>query len=167
MEAEAKKLEQNKREAPLSFNSKVAVIGFYGGLIWSLVGYIIYLLNFTKYGPAMILTPWALGDWKTRTLGHIIGIVVIALISILVAFGYRFLFAKAKNIWLGIIYGIVLWFIVFYVLNPIFPDLDGITELGRNTFTTTICLYILYGLFIGFSISFEYNESQESESAGK
>ena len=45
MEAEAKKLEQNQKESPLSFNSKVAVIGFYGGLIWSVLGYLAYLLN--------------------------------------------------------------------------------------------------------------------------
>lgn len=165
MEATAgnKKLAQNDKETPLSFNAKVAVIGFYGGLIWGIIGYLIYLLNFTKYGPALFLNPWALGDWKSKTLGQFISIVLIALLSILVAYGYRFTLAKFKNVWVAIGYGIVLWLIVFYVLNPIFPDLEPITELDKNTLVTTLCLYILYGLFIGFSVSFEYHEFQQSK----
>jgi magnesium-transporting ATPase (P-type) len=167
MEAESKTLEQNKQETPLSFNAKVAVIGFYGGLIWSVLGYFTYLLNFTKYGPALVLSPWALGDWKTKTLGQFIGIIVIALISILVAFAYKFVLSQIKSIWAGILFGIVLWGIVFYILNPIFPNLENVTELGRNTLATSICIYILYGLFVGYSISFEYNESQSSKDEEK
>lgn len=158
METEAKKLEQNKREAPLSLNAKVAVIGFFGGLIWSVVGYLVFLFNFSKYGPALALSPWILGDWKTKTLGHIVSILFIALISILVAFGYRFILAKTKSIWPSIIFGLALWGIVFYLLNPIFPNIANVRDMGINTIVTTLCLYALYGLFIGYSISFEYNE---------
>lgn len=167
MEPEKKKLEQNDKETPLSFNTKVAIIGFYGGLIWSIIGYFTYLLNFTKYGPALILSPWLLGEWKNKTIGQLIGIGLIALISILVAFGYKFTLAKVKNIWVSILFGIVLWLLVFYLLNPIFPNLEHITKLDKNTLATTLCLYILYGLFIGFSVSFEQHELQESENASK
>ncbi|MFP3489296.1 YqhR family membrane protein, partial [Staphylococcus sp. SIMBA_130] len=44
---------------------------------------------------------------------------------------------------------------------PMFIDLPTITKLDRNTVITTICLYLLYGVFIGYSISFEYHENQQ------
>lgn len=47
---------------------------------------------------------------------------------------------------------------VFFVFNPIFQDVRAVTELKSDTIITTICIYLLYGLFVGYSISFEYNE---------
>lgn len=46
----------------------------------------------------------------------------------------------------------------FYVFNPIFPDVKQVQDLQQSTIVTTFCLYILYGMFVGYSISFEYNE---------
>lgn len=45
-----------------------------------------------------------------------------------------------------------------FCFNPIFPDVRTVTELTSDTIITTICIYLLYGLFVGYSISFEYNE---------
>lgn len=151
-------LEQNKRESQSSFMSRVAGVGFFGGLIWSTFGFIAYYLNFSKVGPALILAPWALGKWKTQWIGQLISIFIIALLSILVAIGYRFAFAKIKSMWGGIVFGVGLWAIVFYLLHPIFPGLEPMNVIGKNTITTTLCIYILYGVFIGYSISFEYRE---------
>ncbi|RBW70597.1 YqhR family membrane protein [Bacillus taeanensis] len=158
--AQEQKLEQNQQEQPMSFWAKAAVIGFFGGLLWSLIGYIAYILNFSKVGPALVLSPWALGEWKTKTLGQLIGIVVIAFLSVIAALLYKAVLAKLKGIWAPIIFGVLLWFLVFYVLRPIFPNLEPIKEMGWNTITTTLCIYILYGLFVGYSISFDYHENQ-------
>ncbi|MCD8502264.1 MAG: YqhR family membrane protein [Bacillaceae bacterium] len=159
------KLEQNKREEPQSFHVTVAIIGFFGGLIWSFVGYIAFFFNFIRVGPALALMPWALGDWKNGYIGQLVGIAAIAIISILVAFLYRLIFARYNSIWPGIGFGIALWFTVFYILNPIFPGLKPLAQLDFNTIITGLCLYVLYGLFIGYSISYEYNEIlQEKQS---
>ncbi len=151
-------LEQNKREQPMSFNSTVASIGFFGGLIWSIVGYIAFFFNFIRVGPALVLMPWALGDWKNGFIGQMVGIVVISILSIVVAFLYRFILARFNSIWPGVAYGFLLWLFVFYLLNPIFPGLKPLVNLDLNTIITGICLYILYGVFIGYSISYEYSE---------
>ncbi|RKL68759.1 hypothetical protein CR203_01550 [Salipaludibacillus neizhouensis] len=152
------KLEQNEQEASQSFISTVAVIGFVGGALWSLVAYFAYTFKFIPFGPAVILEPWALGDWKTGTLGQWLGILAIAIISIGVAFLYRVLLAKFNSIWPGIVFGFVLWLVVFVVLHPLFNTIDPITEMNRNTLTTSISLYVVYGLFIGYSVSYEYHE---------
>ncbi|WP_347549653.1 YqhR family membrane protein [Pseudalkalibacillus hwajinpoensis] len=155
-------LEQNKQEQPLSFASKVVTIGIAGGLFWGLIGYLTYLFKFTKVPPSLILSPWALGEWKNQHLGQWIGILAIGLISILVAFLYKVTLVKINNMLAGLVYGAVLWLIVFYLLNPMFSDLPSLMKLDKNTVITTICLYLLYGVFIGYSISFEYHENQQA-----
>ncbi|MFP3339564.1 YqhR family membrane protein, partial [Micrococcus sp. SIMBA_131] len=90
-----------------------------------------------------------LGEWKNEQLGQWIGILSIGLVSILVAFLYKITLVKINNMLAGLAYGVVLWIIVFYLLNPMFIDLPTITKLDRNTVITTICLYLLYGVFIG------------------
>lgn len=57
-------------------------------------------------------------------------------------------------------YGIVLWVILFYILQPIFPNIPSLHELDKDTIITTLCLFIVYGTFIGYSISYDYHEYQ-------
>ncbi|MBU9712218.1 hypothetical protein KS419_10735 [Bacillus tamaricis] len=142
----------------MTFNSTVALIGVFGGLIWSLVGYLAFYLNFTRVGPALALMPWALGEWKHGWLGQLIGIVFISLVSIGAAFIYRLIFAKINKTWPGMLFGLVLWILIFGLFNPMFPELKPLTQLDLNTIITNICLYLIYGLFIGYSISYEYQE---------
>ncbi|MBU8907716.1 YqhR family membrane protein [Desertibacillus haloalkaliphilus] len=152
-------LEQNKQEAPMSYHGKIATIGFFGGLIWSIVAYIAFFFNFMRVGPALVLMPWALGEWKEGYIGQIVGIIVISLLSIGVAFIYKLILEKVYSLWAGAIYGVALWALVFYVLNPVFPGLKSVANLDSNTIITSICLFIIYGIFIGYSISYEYAET--------
>ncbi|UOE95909.1 YqhR family membrane protein [Alkalihalobacillus sp. LMS39] len=158
-----RQLEQNRREEPMTFNAKVATIGFCGGIFWGLIGYLAFFFNFMRVGPALVLMPWALGDWKNGYIGQIVGIFVIGLLSILVAFLYMVLLKKFNNIWAGLGYGLVLWGLVFYLLNPVFHGLKPLNQLDSNTIITSICLYILYGVFIGYSISYEYEELNQAQ----
>lgn len=150
--------EQNKRERPLSLLMKVVITGFVGGVFWSLLGYLAYFFHFTEISPNMILIPWVAGDWKYGKLGNYIAIFLIGLLSILVALIYYAVLKRIKGTWAGVLYGFVLWLAVFYGLNPLFPNLETVARLERNTIITTLCLYILYGVFIGYSISFETQE---------
>ncbi|BAB06521.1 YqhR family membrane protein [Halalkalibacterium halodurans] len=155
------RLEQSKREQQMTYGTKVVIIGFVGGVFWSLLGYLAFYFNFVRIGPALILMPWALGDWKETYIGQLIGVIAIGLLSIAVAFLYRAILAKVLSIWAGVGFGLILWLIVFYVLNPIFPGLKTVQHLDFDTIITTLCLYALYGAFIGFSISYEYAEQQQ------
>lgn len=157
------KLEQNQQEASQSFISTVAVIGFVGGALWSTVAYFAYTFNFISFGPSVILEPWAIGDWKHGALGQWIGVVAIGILSVGVAFLYRIIFAKYNVIWPGIGFGFALWLFVFVLLHPLFHTIDPITEMNLNTLTTSISLYIVYGLFIGYSVSYEYHERTAHE----
>lgn len=155
------KLEQNKREQPMSFLAKVILTGFIGGILWSAIGYSAYFFHFTTIGPNLALTPLAVGDWKYEPIGNVMGIFVNGLIAIFVALLYYAFLKNLKSIWAGVFYGFALWAIVFYLLPPIFPHLDAVTKLDMNTNITNICIFVLFGVFVGYSISFEQNEFAE------
>ncbi|WP_433743092.1 YqhR family membrane protein [Falsibacillus pallidus] len=166
MPEESGRLEQNKREKPMSALMLAMITGFCGGILWSGIGYLAYLFHFTSISPLVILEPWAIGNWKYTWLGMVISIIAIGIVSIGAALVYYAFMRKMKNIWPGIAYGIVLFFLVFFVLNPIFPSIKPFTEMDLDTLITCGCLYILFGLFVGYSISYEENElSHEYEKA--
>ena len=147
------KNEQVNEKHPTKSNGRTALIGFWGGLIWSIFGFFTYYLNFSRVGPGMILAPWAFGAWKKGVYGQLTGILVIALISILIAFLYKWTLGKIRFMWIAVGFGLALWVIVFYIFQPWIPGLLPVLLLGRDTISTTLSLYILYGLFIGYSIS--------------
>jgi hypothetical protein len=148
---------------PMSIITHVFWTGLIGGIFWSLIGYLAYIFSFTDIHPHVILEPWALGDWKKDWLGTIISILVFGIISVGAAFLYFSALKKLNGIWPGMVYGIVIFVLVFIILNPLFPSIGPFKELSRDTLITSLCLYLLYGLFIGYSISYEYQNHLTSE----
>lgn len=167
MAEDQKRLEQNKHEKPMSFITMVVITGLFGGILWSSIALLAYVFNFTDVRPNLILEPWALGDWKKGWIGTLFSIVVIGVLSIGASLIYYALLRRFNNLWVGLLYGAGLFLLVFYVLNPIFPGIDSFWKLSRNTLITTGCIYILYGVFIGYSISYEEAERNASDEKPK
>lgn len=163
MAEEQAKLEQAEQEKPLSFMAMVVTIGFVGGVFWSSLAYLAYVLNFTEIRPSVIIEPWTIGAWKEEWLGTVISIILLGVVSIGVAILYYVTLRKFGSMWVGIGYGIALFLLVFFVLNPIFPGIQPFNDLKKMTVITSICFYILYGVFIGYSISYEESEIRNSE----
>ncbi|ASK63221.1 hypothetical protein CFK37_14220 [Virgibacillus phasianinus] len=158
--AKREKLEQNNREESRSLLARSLLTGFIGGLIASILGLIMYYFNFSKVGPtSYILRSWLEAKWTHEWLGDVISIVLTGVISIVVALIYYGIFKKMHSMWVGAVFGIVLWGILFYLLQPIFPNIPPLTELNKDTIVSTLCLFILYGTFIGYSISYDYNDT--------
>ncbi|ASN05272.1 YqhR family membrane protein [Virgibacillus necropolis] len=154
------KLEQNKQEKSYSLLARSLLTGFIGGLGWSTLGLIMYYFNFSKVSPtSFILRSWLNAKWTHEWLGDLISIVIIGVISIVVALVYYGLLRKISTMWIGTLFGIILWGIVFYLLQPIFPNIPPLNELGKDTIVSTLCLFILYGTFIGYSISYDYRDT--------
>ncbi|KSU63612.1 hypothetical protein AS034_05020 [[Bacillus] enclensis] len=160
-------LEQNQSEKPMSFIGMVMLTGFIGGLIWSSIAYLCYYFSFTKLEPNIIFEPWAVGDWRERWIGIILSILAYGIISIGVALVYYGVLRKFKSMWVGAGYGIVLFFTVFLLLRPLFPSIKSFAAIDYHTLITSLCIYILYGVFIGYSISYEENELRHEEQKQK
>lgn len=163
MEENKERLEQNQQEEPMSFITLTIITGLFGGIFWSALAYLAYIFNFTEIRPNVILEPWALGEWKQQWLGTVISIIAIGLFSAGAALVYYAAMRKLKSMWAGAAFGLALFFLVFYVLNPIFPGIKPFMDLSKNTLITSICIYLLYGVFVGYSISYEENEKQNRE----
>lgn len=155
------KLEQNQHAKPMSLTTTSAITGFIGGVFWGAISYIAYYFNFTEIRPSTVLEPWAVGEWKTGWIGVIISLIVLGVLGVVAAFLYYFTLKKFLKMWVSLAYGTVLFLVVFIILNPLFPGFNPITKLDRNTILTTFCLYLLFGMFVGYSISYEYQEKKE------
>lgn len=166
MPDEGGKLEQNQEKRPVSFLSSVMMTGFFGGIIWGTIGYLAYIFNFTEIHPNVVLDPWTIGSWKKTWLGTVISILFIGGVSILAALIYYTAFRRLRGSWPGTIYGALLFLLVFLVLHPIFPGIKPLWELDKNTLITTLCIYIIFGTFVGYSISYEYEEREYAKRSG-
>ncbi|MGE6258988.1 YqhR family membrane protein [Heyndrickxia sporothermodurans] len=134
------------------------ITGFVGGILWSLIAYVFYYFNFLSIEPNILLEPFTVGTWRESWIGILLCIILYGIISIGVAIVYYILFKKIPTMWMGIGFGLILYLIVFIILNPIFPSMNPFFQIDANTHIGTACVYALYGLFIGYSISYEYNE---------
>lgn len=142
-----------------SGKQSVAFTSFFGGLLISSVGYLFYLLNFTKLRPTAFLLysdPTLQG-----LLGDLLGIISISLVSIPLGYVYRWFIPENFSVMISVITGILLWFVVFSVLNLFVDSFQSIAELDVNTNITTLCLYILYSVFLGSS--FSYMKTKKTE----
>ncbi|MFT8391550.1 MAG: YqhR family membrane protein [Sporolactobacillus sp.] len=142
---------------------RTAVIGLFGGLLWSLIALVCKLINFTSYGPELLFKPFALPAWKNQIGGQFLAVAGLSLLSIVLAWAYLLIVGRFKNFWISLLFGLMLWALVFIGLQPFIPDMRFVTKLGWNTASTTICLFLLYGLFVGYSISFEMEEANGQE----
>ncbi|WP_227995153.1 YqhR family membrane protein [Oceanobacillus sp. CFH 90083] len=158
----SKKQQINDNEE--SVLKKSMYTGFIGGIVFSLIASAMYYFNFLEVHPkAYLLTSWVSNAWTDTWLGIFITTILAGVVSLLVAFLYYLLFKKIKYMWMGIIYGFILWALLFLLFRPIFSDIPSVMEWSLNTWVTTICLFILYGTFIGYSISYDYMDSKQTE----
>ncbi|WP_174613780.1 YqhR family membrane protein [Virgibacillus ihumii] len=159
-----KELSQNKQEKPMSVTAKSLVTGFAGGLIWSTLGLIMYFFSFSEVAPrSFVLRSWNTAEWTSGWLGNILSIIIVGILSLISAFIYYGLFRKINTLWMGAVFGVVLWVIIFFILQPVYPNVPDLVNLNSYTIVSTICLFILYGTFIGYSISYDYADTVKKD----
>ncbi len=154
-----KEKDQRQQEPQQSVVLKSIVIGFASGVFWSGLGAVAYYFHFTEVSAAsFIFRSFWQTDWTGTWLAEVLAILIIGILSMGSALIYYFTLKNKNGIWPGVFYGLALWAVVYFVLTPIFPAIPTFLELSSDTWVTTGCLFILYGVFIGYSISYEYHE---------
>lgn len=151
-------IQNESHQLTLSFiRGKALYTGFIGGMGASSLSIFLYFFNFIEIHPrSFILTSWNDASWTETKLGTVISIILIAILSVLVAYIYYLVFKNVNSIWSGVIYGLLLWGIVFYALHPIFSNIPSLKEQNTSTIISMLSLYILYSVFIGYTISYDY-----------
>lgn len=152
------KQQKNKKQTFGKSVGRASVIGLFAGFYWGSIALICQLIHFSTVGPSLVFSPFIPRRINQRILTQFIAIAVICLLSVIVALLFQFTLSRFKTIWTGLGYGAVLWGAVFIGFRYWLPGLPLFFRLGWNTFWTTFCLFLLYGLFIGYSIAFDLNE---------
>ena len=156
-------MSNNKKEDNRYYNkstliSNIVMIGFVGGIIGSFLGMVAYYFNFMDFTPKFILTSWSNHGWVKAWQGFLLTMILFGILSIVIAFLYYFLLKKVKSMVAYMLFGVVCWLLFIFAFNPMFKDLPSLAKMSGDSIITSICLFILYGVFIGYSISFDYHE---------
>lgn len=138
-------------------------LGFYAGLIWGGIRWIFYAFHFTSILPGFLLEPFFKHSFLQSMAGQVAGWLSFIVLSIIASLLYVLLFRRAKGPWPGIVYGIVWWVVLFIVLAPLMDMTLPIKRLTWDTNISELCLFLLWGLFIGYTTAEEYTDEKTRE----
>lgn len=157
-------MEQQKTNHSKKYTNKAVLArtigtGAFMGIVFYLLWLLITTFNFTPYpvhyyiqrGISLLLD-------APKWFESILVIVIISLLSIVVALLYYIVAKKWVSIWVGILYGILIGAIHMFVIHPPLVG-ESLFFLSYASTISILSMHILYGVSIGFSISFDYTES--------
>ncbi|MDF2945734.1 MAG: hypothetical protein K0S51_413 [Bacillales bacterium] len=148
----------NRRTSKIKveYLKKLPIIGIFGGLFWGTLCSLSSYFSFTEISPRTLIIRTFNITLKTNFYEHLVGIVVITLLSVVYTFIYYYLFRKHEGVLTSVVVGILLYCIIFLGISSLTINIPKIQYYGSETFTTILCFFILYSTFIGVSVSYEY-----------
>lgn len=138
-------------------------IGFFAGLIWGSIRWICYQIKFTTELPSFVADPFFQSAFLKSWWGILVGLASYIILSIIAAVLYKVIVGRLRGPWPGIGYGLVWWILIFVIAGPLLGITENITKAGWNTFWTELCIFLLWGVFIGYSIVFEFTDEATRE----
>jgi len=161
-------MSKDKNKESLQEKYYVGTIGIFGGFFSAVLAYIAHFFNFIPFGPGIILQTlpaYGTTHWMRGPSGHLLAILLISFLSIAAAYVYYLLLRRMNTAWVGLWFGFALWVIIFLGFNQLIPGIKTVRELGWNTNIALVCIFLFYGLFVGYSISYQYQQLHEQEEA--
>ncbi|MEF3301951.1 YqhR family membrane protein [Paenibacillus sp. GYB003] len=140
-------------------------IGIFAGLIWGAVKAAAFYFKFTKVPASFMAKPFFAPSYMNTTAAFWMGWLCFILFSVIASLLYGALFRSVKGHWPGLIYGAAWWSLVTLLIGPSTGMMRWIYRYDWNTIVTDLCLFLVWGLFIGFSISFEFTDERHREPA--
>lgn len=137
-------------------------LGFFAGLIWGGIHWLFYGLHFTKVSPGFMAEPFFKHDFLNTVYGHLVGYSFFIVFSIIASLLYVLLLRKLKGPWPGLIYGLIWWAVIFIACSRLFL-LQPPLKMPWNTFITELCIFLLWGMFIGYTAAIEYTDERKRE----
>jgi hypothetical protein len=138
----------------------VIYIGFFAGFIWGALKIIEQYLKFTNIVVGFLVEPFFKHDFLLTWQGMLIGWGYFTVFSIIAAFIYMVSMWKFQGPWWGLGYGAFWWMAIYLFIGPLSGMTYWINSLDLNTIISDFCLFLLWGMFIGYSISIEYTDAR-------
>lgn len=140
-------------------------IGFFAGMIWGGLKIIEFAMRFTQIVPGFLLEPFMKHSFLISWQGILTGWFSFIALSLAASILYMLLFRKLAGPWCGIGYGLAWWTLLYLLVGPVTGMMPGVAQLDLSSFVADLCLFILWGMFIGYSIAVEYNNEWDREPA--
>ncbi|MDO7905180.1 YqhR family membrane protein [Paenibacillus sp. JX-17] len=158
-------INQSARTNPVAFALE---LGFFAGLIWGTIRWFFYVLHFTVVEPGFLAEPFFKHQFIKSGAGHLLGLLFFIAFSVIASLLYTALFRKFKGPAGGFVYGIFWWVILFVLLGAKGGMMRPLNRLTWDTITSEFCVFLLWGLFIGYTVATEFTDERvrEPEKAG-
>ncbi|HZW67336.1 MAG TPA: YqhR family membrane protein [Pseudogracilibacillus sp.] len=148
-------MEKSKKRHYAIINA--VIVGFFGGILLAKLQLVFYYFNISKVNYEKILALFYIdGQWIEKWYGALLFIFIMGGLSILVAFVYYIICRRVKGWLMGALFGLALWVIFGSLIPTLLYEIKWTSFYKSNTNVLQVCAFLLYGIFIGYSIS--YNE---------
>lgn len=129
-------------------------IGWIGGIIF---GILIFILFYFKLIDPNI-SSMIIGKIKlfNHWYGKLVLLIFLSILSMIVTLFYYMIAKKMSQWYIGMFFGIFIWFIVCTLYYIYFNQNLIFNQKTIHESINLLCLFILYGLFVGYSTSFAY-----------
>lgn len=155
--------DESRGSNPIVFS---IVVGFFAGLFWGFARWLAAGFRFTTVPQAFLADPFVKRSVLASVGWQWIGLLLFILMSVVAAIIYWGVLGRLIGPWPGILFGAAWWALLFLAFGPQVGLVEPLRTLGWRTIITEICLYLLWGLFIGYSIAFEFHDEAAREPAG-
>ena len=163
MTTQAAAYRQKSKEGPTNPLAFALELGFFAGLIWGAIHWVFYMFHLTKVIPGYLGESFFKHTFLKSGSGQIVGWLLFILLSAIASVIYVLLFRKLKGPWPGMVYGLVWWIMIFTLAGPPLHMVKPLKYLGWNSIISEICLFLLWGLFIGYTIAVEFTDERKRE----
>lgn len=134
--------------------------GFYAGMIWGTMDVLNYYLNFTKIIPAAEWMIFFNKEFLKSFYGYGLSIVSDVIFSLLAATLYAYTLLRFRGPWVGIAYGTLWGALMIGWVGPMFKVIPPIWNMDIHSLVTEMSNFILWGLFIGYTLVVELRNEQ-------
>ncbi|WP_379128771.1 YqhR family membrane protein [Paenibacillus sp. sgz500958] len=141
-------------------------LGFFAGLIWGGLRWLMYAMHFTKVIPGFLAEPFFKHSFLVSPAGQILGYLFFIVFSALASLLYVLVLRKLKGPWPGMAYGVIWWAVIFLAGSWMFL-LQRPFRLPWNSVVCEFCVFLLWGLFIGYTAAIEYTDERVREQQTK
>jgi len=138
-------------------------IGVSAGILWGALKMSEYFLKFTEIPIGFLIEPFYKHAFIASWWGMLLGEGSFILLSIVAAVIYYIALRKLRGPYYGIGYGVLWWVLLYLLLGPLSGMVPHLTNMDLVSNITDGCLFILWGLFIGYSITFEFTNERGRE----
>jgi len=137
-------------------------LGFFAGVIWGGAHWLMYIMKFTKVSPGFLLEPFFKHQFLATSAGQAAGYLSFIVFSVFVSLLYVLTLRRLKGPWPGLIYGVLWWGIIFLAGSRLFL-MQGPFHLPWNTVISEFCIFLLWGLFIGYTAAVEFTDERKRD----